>query len=129
MTMKTVKITKYVTSDGKEFIGSASKGIAQDHEKFLQSNFKDYDHELNIAKILGEEVIFSDWELKEIMDGSMDIESDFHELMDRLFASALCSTDIETFREMADMIRNVIDDLGGITVVRNLYGYANKNLK
>ena len=127
MTLKKIKITKYITSDGKEFVGGERRKDAADHEKFIQNRLKEHQDELKIAKILGEEDLFSEWEAHEIMNGEMDVEADFNDVMNRLFKFALCANDIENFREMAAMLRNVIDDLGGFPVIKKLYEYARQN--
>ena len=127
MAMKTVKITKYVTSDGKEFIGSKSKPRASEHERYLKNNLADHNHNLNLAKIMDEEKIYDGWEDEDVLSDNVDIEQEFGDLADTLFADAVCSNELQDFKDMSIMIRDVVDAFGGIKIIEKLHAYATEN--
>lgn len=136
MTIKTLKITKYVTSDGKEFVGYKNKPAAEQHEKFLQNRLEEFSHEFKILdiinipqtkKILDEyNVIDVSFDYKATAENEVSLHDDFYDdirelMMNVLFKDAECADDVGSLHEFVEMICRVIDDFGGIGVINQLY--------
>lgn len=132
MPIKANKITQYTTSDGKVFLGTINKSTAEDHEKKIQVQLKEFKYVKNILEITG---------LEEKLEGltEKDILETFHEdydedeskfptlddviegTIEHLLNNSMCADDLNDFEDLLDMICDVIDDFGGIHAIFALY--------
>jgi hypothetical protein len=129
--MKTSKIVKYTTTDGKEFIGSENRQKAIAHEKYVTDMTAKYDKDLAMLKIvkqqktldhLDREMIINDSECE--YDEYQNISDTIEELLD----AAVCPSDLDGLEEMFSMITEIVVDLGGIDVIKNICAYTRKHI-
>jgi hypothetical protein len=139
--MKTVKITKYICSDGKEFIGGINKNMAKAHERMVQNSKLKFDFEHTIAKIVNARTFLSGVEDfdNEKKSGDHNHETiweafnagyydyDVGSSIDELFENYTCPDDLAYFTDMAEMVVMIIDNFGGIDAITELYRFMKEN--
>lgn len=134
MGLKKYKVVVYKTSDGTKFIGGETKADAKDHEKEIQSFLKEF----RLTEFVFQTCGIED-QLTEIDESSIltyfykmaedDTDNGIRERLDdiveeaiaELLQSAQCPSDLSDVEDMLDMICAIIDDLGGIDSVVELY--------
>lgn len=132
--MKKVNIVKYICSDGKEFIGGDKKAMAQAHEDVILKAKSSFDFEKKIGDIIRKSTsmktdIFNVSKRRLEEDGHDNIyeaysqayfEDDIGETIDALFEGYTCPDELNTFREMAEMLYEIADNFGGIEVIKKI---------
>jgi hypothetical protein len=124
MALKITKLTKYICSDGKEFIGGKNRKYALEHEKRLTDIHTFYNREKAIAKILEREDLFEEISLEMFRDG--DDMNEIAEYINETLDPAICPGDIDDLTEMSEMIYEIIQNFGGLKIVENLYNFVKK---
>ena len=135
MAIKTVKVTKYITSDGTEFIGASKKKNAEQHEILIAKKRKRTGFNIALAKILKD--AFTDSE-NVILEKSLEaiLKNDIYQnfiaeemgsAIDRLFFKSTCPENLDDLVEAVTMIENIIDDFGGLSMIETLYKYSKKH--
>ena len=135
--IKTVKQTKYIASDGTEFIGYTNKKDAEKYEKQLQQRIKDYNKESSMLRIINTPAslqIFKEYSplaLANPMNTQLleDYYEDCSQLVSDIFREAECPDDLTNIQEVIDMVCYIIDSFGGISVINELYNKFNRNLQ
>lgn len=128
--METTKTVKYTCSDGKVFYGVENKKEAKLYEEKISNEIKAYKREHAIASLVGAEFIFDnykdDCERDDIyrsiahayMNGTFEDQTQ-HEIIE-LFGDPICPEDLDDFSDMAKMIKGVVDNFGGIDVIKKI---------
>ena len=129
--MKTSKIVKYTTTDGKEFIGSENRHKAVEHEKYVTDMIARYDKDILMLKIVKQQKALDHIDREEIIN---DTEYDYDEdqtivdTIEELLDAAVCPSDLDGLEEMFAMITEIVADLGGINVIKNICAYTRKHI-
>lgn len=134
MPIKANKITQYTTSDGKVFLGVINKEEAEDHEKRIQKELKNYRYVKQVLDIIGlEEKMQGLTENDILLTFQEDYDPDksclptlddiMESSIDHLLNNSQCASDLVDFEDLLDMICDVIDDFGGIHAIFALYDF------
>lgn len=141
MAIKTIKPTKYVCSDGTEYIGGQNKSHAIAHENLLNNKKMKFDFEHTIAEIVNAHNFLSaieDFE-KEKEEGdhlytsvfeAFDqgyYDDDFGDYISALFKEYTCPDDIFSFTDMAEIFVMIVDRFGGLEAAKKLYRFMKEN--
>jgi hypothetical protein len=129
--MKTSKVVKYVTTDGKEFIGLENRHKAISHEKYITDMITRYDKDLVMLKILKQQKGLDHVNREMIINDSQyeyDEDQTIADTIEELLIEGRCSSDLDGLDEMFVMITDVVDGLGGINVVKNICTYTRKHI-
>ena len=129
--MKTSKIVKYTTTDGQEFIGSENRQKAILHEKYITDMTEKYDRDLAMLKIVNQLKVLDHVDREMIIN---DSQYEYHEdqtivdTIEELLDAAVCPSDLDGLEEMFSMITEIVSDLGGINVIKNICAYTRKHI-
>lgn len=124
--MKVAKINRYTCSDGKVFYGKENENKAKAYQNKIDNDFKQYNRELKIAKIVGCEGVFKDYEedpaYENIGDAFLNghFDSEISVEIEALFDDPPCPRDLDGFSNMAEAISQVVGSFGGIDVIKKL---------
>ena len=129
--MKTSHVVKYTTSDGNEFIGSENRSQALEHERYLSGMVEKYDKDLAMLKIIKQQKILDHVD-RELILNDYQYEYDEHQnvrdTIEELLDAARCPSDLDGLQEMFEMIADIVADLGGVNVVKNICAYTRKHI-
>lgn len=133
--MQTNKITVYTALDGTKYYGVESKGEAQDHDDELLKKLKlaKYDSKVGVL-LIDSYPIFSGkyadiddyWE--EVNETEW-IGDKWNTFIEEFGEIATCPSDFEDFTELANMISDVVDLLGGIENIHKILDIVKKHYK
>ena len=133
--MQTNKVTVYTTLDGKKFYGAENKTIAASHDHDLQNDLKSAKYDSAVGQILidGYPVFSGKYkDLEEyniLVNEDPDVGEKWKKFMDGLEESVTCPNDLEDFTNFADMISDVVDEIGGMKNVQKILDVVNKHYK
>ncbi len=128
MAIKTVKINKYICSDGTEFIGGHLKKEAEIYEaKYLQKH-EWFKREMFFAELFDRKYVYSENENnidhpifatpESIIDP--DVEWDERESELQGFADCMDAGSFDDFTKVANYLHNIIEEAGGIEIVKKI---------
>jgi hypothetical protein len=113
------KIVQFTTTDGRKFYGADSKSEATEHEKDCKNKFDKAVYESTVGRLLIKDWPEFDGKFTSIEEFWSHVNFDicdnkWNKFIKGFSQAAVCPDDLEEFGDVAEMITDVVDYLGGI---------------